>query len=124
MTVQFIKKKGKPEWAILPYHLYRRLVQDAEMLEDIRAYDEAKAALAAGTEELVPAEVVFALLDGANPIKTWREYRGLTQQQLAEAAGISKPYLSQIEAGKRTGSAAVLRALADALAVDVDELLA
>ena len=92
--------------------------------EDIRAYDEAKAALAAGTEELVPAEVVFALLDGANPIKTWRKYRGLRQQQLAEAAGISKPYLSQIEAGKRTGSAAVLRALADALAGDVDELLA
>ncbi len=95
-----------------------------EETEDIRAYDEAKAALAAGTEELVPGEVVFALLDGANPVRVWREYRGLTQQQLADAAGISKPYLSQIESGKRTGSAAVLRALADALAVDVDELLA
>ena len=93
-----------------------------EETEDIRAYDEAKTALAAGTEELVPGAVVFALLDGANPVRVWREYRGLTQQQLADAAGISKPYLSQIESGKRTGSAAVLRALADALAVDVDEL--
>lgn len=103
--------------------MYRRLLQDAEMLEDIRAYDEAKQALAEGTEETIPAEVVFALLDGGNPVKVWREYRGLTQQQLADAAGISKPYLSQIENGKRTGSATVLRSLAKALAVDVDDLL-
>ncbi len=56
--------------------------QDAEMLADVRDYDAAVERIAAG-EELVPAEVVYALLDGGNPIRVWREYRGLNQVQLA-----------------------------------------
>lgn len=70
------------------------------MLEDIQDYDRAKAALGAGREEIIPAEVVFALVEGENPVKVWREYRQLTQQQLADAAGIRVPFLSQIESGK------------------------
>ncbi len=81
------------------------------MLQDIRDYDEAKQAVEAG-EELVPSEVTYAILDGENLIRVWREHRKLTQQQLATAAGISTPYLSQIESGKRTGSADVLSAIA------------
>jgi len=81
------------------------------MLPDIRDYDEAKQAVEAG-EELVPSEVTYAILDGENLIRVWREHRKLTQQQLATAAGISTPYLSQIESGKRTGSADVLSAIA------------
>lgn len=65
----------------------------------------------------------FGILDGANPLRVWREHRGLTQQQLADQAGISKPYLSQLEAGKRTGSATVLSALAQALNVLVDDFV-
>ena len=123
MTVQIIQKDGRPEWAVIPYQTYQRLAADAEMLADVRAYDEATRALASGDEELIPAEVVFAILDGDNPLKVWRAYRRLTQQQLADAAGISKAYLSQIESGKRQGSASVLKALADALRIEVDELL-
>ncbi|MEW6029071.1 MAG: helix-turn-helix domain-containing protein [Chloroflexota bacterium] len=97
---------------------------DEEELEDIRDYDAAKAELERGEDELIPAEVVFAILDGENPVKAWREFRGLTQQQLADAAGISKPYLSQIETGKRKGSADILSALAKALQVTLDEVAA
>ena len=93
------------------------------MLEDIRDYDAAKAALEKGEDELIPAEVVFAIIDGENPIKVWRKHRGLTQQQLANAAGISKPYLSQIEAGKRTGTTEILSAIAKALGVSLDEVV-
>ena len=85
MSVQVIKKDGKPEWAVIPYQEYERLLRDAEMLQDIRAYDEAKKAVEEG-EEIVPSEVVYALLDGENPIRVWREYRGLTQRELAEVA--------------------------------------
>lgn len=56
-------------------------------------------------------------------LKVWREYRGMTQQQLAEAAEIRPSYLSQIENGKRTGSAEVLKAIAEALHLTVDDLL-
>jgi len=95
---------------------------DAEMASDVRTYDEAKKAIAEGAE-LIPSEVTYALLDGANPVRVWREHRGLTQQQLAQTAGISVPYLSQIESGKRVGSTDVLAALARGLARSLDDLV-
>lgn len=121
MTVQIIRKDGQPEWAVLPYAEYEALVEAAEMLADMRTYDEAKARLAGG-EETVPAEVTFAILDGANPIAVWRKHRNLSQQQLAVEAGISKAYLSQLEAGRRSGTTAVLARLARVLQVDLDAL--
>lgn len=92
------------------------------MLSDLRAYDEARARIAAG-EEVVPAEVTFAILDGANPIAVWRKHRNLTQQELATQAGISKAYLSQLESGKRRGTTEVLDRLASALGLDLDDLV-
>ncbi len=121
--IQFIKRDGKPEYAVLPYEEYLKLLEQAEMLEDIRDYDLAKAEIERGKDELIPAEVVYAILDGENPIKVWREYCGLTQQQLADTAGISKPYLSQIETGKRTGTTEILSAIAKALNVSLDEVV-
>ena len=53
----------------------------------------------------------------------WRRYRGLTQQQLAQKARISKPYLSQLESGAREASLSVLNRLAAALKLDVDDLI-
>jgi len=123
MNVQVIEKDGKPEWAVIPYDAYQRLLEGAEMLQDIGVYDEVKKSIEDG-EELIPSAVTYAILDGANPIRVWREYRGLTQQQVAEAAGISVPYLSQIESGKRKGSAEVLTAIANALSLDLDDVVA
>jgi DNA-binding transcriptional regulator YiaG len=107
MSVQIIERNGKPEWAVIPYKEYLRLVAEAEMLQDERDYDDTLEAIEKDEEETIPAKVVYAILDGENPIRVWREYRGLTQQQLAEVAGISKPYLSQLESGKRTGTTEV-----------------
>ncbi len=123
MSVQVIKKNGKPEWAVVPYEDYQRLLEDAEMLQDIREYDEAKLSIAKG-EELIPSEVTYAILDGQNPIRVWREYRGMTQQEVAEKAGISKPYLSQLESGQRKGTTEVLSAVARALNVSLDDVVA
>lgn len=123
MSVQLIERNGLPEWAVLPYDDYLRLIEQAEMLEDIQEYDRIKASVEDGTEEIIPAEVVFALLDRGTPLKVWREYRKMTQQQLAEKAGISVPYLSQIETGKRNASTNVLVAIASILQVDVDDLI-
>lgn len=122
-NVQLIERDGKPEWAVLPYEEYLKLLEQAEMLEDIRDYDAAKAALEKGEDELIPSEVVFAIMDGKNPIKVWRKYRGLTQQQLAYTVGISKPYLSQMETGKRKGTTEILSAIARALDVSLDEIV-
>lgn len=121
--VQVIERDGKPEWAVLPYEAYVQLVEESEILQDVLDYDAVKTAIKQGKEELVSGEVTFALLDGENPVKVWREYRGLTQQQLAEVAEISTPYLSQIETGKRTGTTDVLLAVAKALGVTLDDIV-
>lgn len=123
MNVQIIKRDGKPEWAVVPFETYQRLVSEAEMLQDVRDFDEVKAAIERGEEELVPAEVVDALLEGENPIRVWRQHRGLTQQQLADQAEISAPYLSQIESGKRDGTPDVLIKIAKALDLDLDDIV-
>jgi DNA-binding XRE family transcriptional regulator len=123
MTVQVIKKGDKPEWAVLPYETYLQLVEKAEMLQDIQDYDNAKAAIARGDDELIPSEVVYAILDGENAIKVWREYRGMSQQEVAESAGISVPYLSQLETNKRKGSLVVLSAIAKVLKVSLDNVV-
>ncbi len=122
MNVQVIEKNGQPEWAVIPYEQYERLIEAMEMLDDIRAFDEAKQLIAEG-EELVPSTITYAILDGGNPIRVWRDYRGLTQQQLAEKVGISKPYLSQLESGKRAGTTEVLNTIAHALDLTLEDLV-
>ncbi len=122
MKIHVIKKNGNPEWAVIPYEDYQRLLEKAEMLQNIRDYDEAKLSIAKG-EELIPSEVTYAILDGENPIRVWRKHRGLTQQQVAAKAGISKPYLSQLESGQRKGTTEVLIAIAKVLNVSLDDLV-
>lgn len=122
MNAQIIERNGKPEWAVIPFKNYLEMLEQLEMLQDIRDYDEIKAGIANGTIELIPSEVVYAILDGQNPIQVWREFRGLSQHDLAEKAGISVPYLSQLEHGKRRGTLEVLSAIGKALGVGLDEL--
>ena len=91
--------------------------------EDIRDADRAMRELERGEDELIPGEMVARLLDGEPPVKVWREHRGLTQAQLAERAGVTQGAVAQIESGKRRGSVDLLRKLAAALEVDVDDLI-
>ena len=119
MSAQILRKDGHPEWAVLPYDEYRRLLEAAEAAEDVAVY---RAAKAMPEEELVPAEVINRILDGESAVAVWREHRGLTQAALAKAAGLSTPYVSQIEAGKRVGTVTALRGVAKALGIGLDEL--
>ncbi len=122
--VQIIERNGEPEYAVLPIEEYRHLLELAEEAEEIRAGNQAKAELATGADELIPAEVVERLLiGGESPVLVWREYRGLTQERLAREAGVGKSYISQIESRKKTGSVTVLKRIARALQVDLDDLV-
>ena len=123
MKPQIIKKDGKPEYAVIPYEEYRRLMADAEMLADVKAFDSARKALAAGEEEVIPSEVVDRLLEGDNPIRVWREYRGLSAADLAKACGVTAAAISQIESGKRKSSVTLLQKIARTLNVDLEALV-
>ncbi len=62
------------------------------------------------------------MLDGENALKVWRKHRGVTQRALAKAAGKSKSYICEIEAGKKSPSVKTLKALAKALDCGLDDL--
>ena len=102
---------------------FDRLMAASEDLADIAAFDEAKARLASGQDELVLAAIVDAILGGEHPIRVWRRHRGLAVGELAAAALLSQAYLSQIETGKRQGPAETLKRVAIALGVTVDDLI-
>lgn len=89
---------------------------------DAQVFDAAVRAIAAG-EETMPAAMAERLMRGGNPVLVWREHRGMRQGELAAAANFSAPYLSQIETGTREGTLEVLKALALALRVDLDDLV-
>jgi ribosome-binding protein aMBF1 (putative translation factor) len=120
--IQIIESPTGDRLAVVPLAEYERLQKAVEMLEDVSAYDEAKRKLAAGDEELVPQDIANRLIDGENPIRVWREYRGLSGRALAEAAGMSAAYLSQIESGRRDGSFDTMRRIANILKVSLDDL--
>jgi DNA-binding XRE family transcriptional regulator len=121
MSVQIIEKNGRPEWAVIPYDEYRRLLEALEDHADAAALAEAARRLAAGKEERLPAEMVERLLV-ESPYKVWREHRRMTLEAVAEAAGLTKAYLSMIEAGKRQPSAAARARIAAALGIGPDDL--
>jgi transcriptional regulator with XRE-family HTH domain len=56
-------------------------------------------------------------------IRALRHQRSLSQQALARRVGISVPYMSQIENGRRNPSRSALRRLADALEIPIERLL-
>lgn len=118
--VQVIEVDGKPVAYVVPADLWARIKELVEDAEDAAAYEEA---LARDDGVRIPAPVAYAIADGVHPLKAWRRHRRLSLQALADAAGVSKPFVSQIEGSKRTGSAATLKKLASALGVPVDALL-
>lgn len=89
--------------------------EELEDLLDEAAFD------AGADQETVPLDVAKQLLAG-NPIKVWRNYRGLTQEALAERAGISQPMIVALEKGERVGSVDTLKKIAEILNVNVDDL--
>lgn len=101
---------------------YERLLEAAEDLADIAAYDRAKAVLASGDDELIPAEFANRLITGESPVRVYREFRGLSQVALSEASGVNRVQIANIESGAKRGSIDTLKKLAGALGVSLDDL--
>lgn len=56
-------------------------------------------------------------------LKHARDIAGMTQQQLAEIVGVSRPQLANLETGRGDASVPVLIGLSGALSVSIDWLL-
>jgi len=103
----------------IPRAEYDRLVADSEMLADLAACDAAKAEAGEG----MPLAVFSRIVSGDNPVKVIREWRGLTQAELARLADLHRVQLHDIETGKSRGSVDTLKAIAVALDVGMDDVV-
>ena len=100
MKYDLLHIQGKP-YVLVPLHDYRDL-------------------LGGPKDSTLPSDILDALAEQKeSAIRIIRKFRGLTQKDLAEQAGISRPYLTEIETGKKDGSMRAMRAIASALNVDV-----
>ncbi|MCB9988788.1 MAG: helix-turn-helix transcriptional regulator [Rhodospirillales bacterium] len=100
--------QGKP-YMLVPLHEYRSMTT-------LPGAENDNAALPDALLDLIHA-------GNESPVKLIRKHRGLTQAELAEAAGLSRPYLTEIERGRKDGSVNAIKALADALEVPVGLLI-
>lgn len=107
---QVITQDGKPAFAVLPWHEYQALLRN--QIPD----DE-------GPDVWFPNEVFKAHIRGDSLIKAWREHLGLTQQELAAAAGLTQPALARMEKAESTPRKSTLKKLADAMDIDLEQLL-
>ena len=101
----------------LPQAEYDALVERCSELEDRLA------AIDADNGGRVPHQVAIAIFDGKSPIRAYREHRDISLRQLSLKAGVSASYLSEIESGRKAGSASALLRIAEALDTTIDTLL-
>lgn len=106
MKYDLLHIQGKP-YVLVPLHDFRELTTGQQAQSSLP--DDILNRLSARQE---------------HPLKIIRSHRGLTQAELAERSGISRPYLTEIETGKKDGSIRAMKALAEALNVSVGDLAA
>ena len=121
MQIEKISRGGK-QFAVIPVEELKKLIADAEMLADVKAYDAAKARLELGEDEVIPFEITERRVAGESTVRIWREHRGLTQEKLAKTSKVSRGMIAAIEAGHKRGGLDTLRRLAAALKVSLDNL--
>ena len=97
--------------------------EDYEDLVDVSEANKISERIRSGEEELVPSEIVNALIDGANPVRVWRNHRAITARELARRTELSAAYISEIETGKKDGSLSSMKKIATVLGVDLDDLV-
>src|ERR1700722_6151146 len=125
MNVRF-QKTARGEVAILPRKDYEALVaRAAEVDEDkgtARLVKLGRDAVASGAP-LLPKDVVDRLANGNNPVRVLREWRDKPQEYISFKTGLSQGYISDLETGRRNGTTAALRLIADVLNVPLDLLV-
>jgi DNA-binding XRE family transcriptional regulator len=127
MKAQTITSPSGDELVVLPRSDYEALVAAAagrdEDAEDIAIYGRRQAELAAGVDARLPPEVSARLLKGESLLKALRNWRDETQMHLAFKTGIAQGYLSDLESGRRKGTAETLKMIAQALDVPAQWLV-
>lgn len=101
---QIISYNGHPAFVIVPYEEYIAMSKDRD-------------------EVGVPHEVMkIHIREGKSMIRAWREYKGLSQAEIAERMGISQAAYSQMEAPDAKLRKTTLKKIAAALEVYIEQI--
>ena len=103
----------------IPIEDYARLMEAADDLADLQAVGYYKVDPKPG----VPSEFVARMLAGESLLKLWREHRGYSQNELGKITGVNRIQIGDIEDRGKTGSVITLKKLANALNIQVDDIL-
>ena len=101
--------------------MLKRLADYDALLEEIEDAGDLALIAQRRDDETIPVEMVDRILDGENRVKVWREHRGLSQGDLARAAGLSAVTIGEIETGSPPSLQAA-NAIAGALRLGLDDL--
>jgi DNA-binding XRE family transcriptional regulator len=113
MKPQFIEQNGKPAFVVLSIDDYNALGSDEAIAQHARDDDDGAR---------FPSTVVDRLVQGENAIKVIREWKEITQDELAASAELSKNFISMLETGRRPLTNKTASILATILTVNMDVL--
>jgi DNA-binding XRE family transcriptional regulator len=98
--------EGKPLFAVVPYDEYLDLVNRRDR------------------EITIPHAVVGAnVIEGKSMVRAWREYKKITQAQMAEKLGITQAAYSQMEKPDARLRRATLEKIAAAMGILIEQLI-
>ena len=111
-NVQIIEQGGKPMFAVIPYEDYL-LTFNPPVVKSVRIPQG----------DSIPNQVVNLMFDQKITLaRAWREYLGLTQDEVATKMSIGQSALAQIETSTKPRKA-TRQKLAEALGINVEQLI-
>lgn len=129
--VTFLRRRdGSVTHALVPVDRWNRIEAIMDALGNPQTPEDAmdlaliEARRSTGAPERgISLAVARRIRAGDHPIKVFREDRKMSQAELAEQVGSTAQYISQLETGARFAGLPLLGSLANALEVDVEDLI-
>jgi hypothetical protein len=119
---QTIRSASGEELVVLTRAEFEALTRAAsealEDADDVAVFDRRMAEVKKGGDARLPPDVTAAMLRGDTLLRALRRWKNKTQVEVATATGLAQGYISDIEAGRKSGSNGALRKIAAALDVD------
>ena len=96
---------GKPLFVVIPYDEYKEMVDRRDR------------------EVTIPHKVVgLNVIEGKSMVRAWREYKKITQKEMASRMGITQAAYSQMEKPDANLRRATLKNIARAMGISVEQL--
>ena len=106
---QIIKKDGKPIFVLVPWEEYAEYMTPQQRKDEKKVY--------------FPHEVVeLHAIEEKSLVRAWREYKKLSQKQVAQRMNITQGAYSQMERPNAKLRKPTLKKIAKALEVEIEQL--